>query len=529
VGAALAAAVILAPWLVWLPLVSAPATTVLLGALAIVCSLHGWGCAVAWLSRRDDAGAALVAQWGLAAVIAAGGLLLACGLYNARLLLITGGALHSASIALRGRALADELADACTWRRMRFWLVPGLALGAFSLIAVLAAAGASEARMFDDQSNVLGQLARLASTGGLADPIGFPRDTQLGGHLTLGALVTPFGDPSLVRLVDRGVGFALVVWLAWSRLRPRDGGSALWCTLLVLVAASFRVAGADLLPFWLSAGLLLAMYTTAESAADSARGLIPTGLLAGAACSLRLELVPAVVALLVLAWLRQRRHGRVTAGHVLALLATPVAVVGVYLLARHGAWTHVGAGAHAVVSPRPWVLMLRFTSQLVWPAAAAALVIVATRAAVTPTRTAMVVALLSCVLVVEAQRERGSRAWAWRVYDTMFDVQYVRDFAPVPDPYANALTGVPAGARVAVWVAHPEQLEYRGHVVFDLRTPRVVRLADPKKPERLASAVRATGARWLLVDAAEETRFAALAGTRSHPAGLPGVVLVDLR
>src|SRR5690606_37673075 len=74
VGAALAALAIVAPWLVWLPALQAPAPTVFAGALAIGCALHGWGRLVARLAGRDDVEPALALQWGVAAVLAIAGI-----------------------------------------------------------------------------------------------------------------------------------------------------------------------------------------------------------------------------------------------------------------------------------------------------------------------------------------------------------------------------------------------------------------------------------------------------------------------
>jgi hypothetical protein len=45
-----------------------------------------------------------------------------------------------------------------------------------------------------------------------------------------------------------------------------------------------------------------------------------------------------------------------------------------------------------------------------------------------------------------------------------------------------------------VWVADPERLDYRGHEIIDLRTPRAARLP------RLDGLVEVSRARWLLVD-----------------------------
>jgi hypothetical protein len=159
--------------------------------------------------------------------------------------------------------------------------------------------------------------------------------------------------------------------------------------------------------------------------------------------------------------------------------------------------------------------------QILWPVALAggvALVAVLARQH-TPSRTVLVVAMLGCILVYEAQTTAGRRAWAWRTYDLMFDVQAARHVAPQAAPYRQLLARVPRGQRVAVWVTQPELLDYARHAIIDLRTPRA---AKSGKLDRLLAATRAD---WLVVEGHGDPRLEKLLATRAPVASTRGIHL----
>jgi hypothetical protein len=575
VGAALVSFAIVAPWLVWLPLVTAPATVILLGAVAIVCALHGWGRIVARLSARSDVDAALAMQWGVAAILAVSGIMIALQIYDARLLLVVGCGAHTADVAVRFPAVREHVAGWLSWGRVRYWIFPIGLLALVGVIGILGAAGQVTNRAFDDESNVIAQVQRLAATGGLTDAIGFPRTSQLGGHVSLGALATTFGDARLARILDRGIGLVMFLLLACSRARPRDAESAIWPSLVVVLAASFRLATPDLLPLWIPAGLVLALHATLGSTRPAARSLIPVGLLAGALCAVRLELVPFALAALVVAWWAARTPAPRDWRRPAALLGGTLIVVLGYWFARSNAWSHVAGSAPALLAVKAWSLPLRLVlfvaiaaatvplailvtrelddpavrsfaimaciaiagvtsrrggvppqaKQLLWAVAMAGIVVagaaLSSRQALT--RAAMIVALLACILVVDARSEPGRRAWAWRAYDQMFDVQYARHIAAQGGGYGALVARVPAGERLAVWVARPELLDYSRNEIVDLRSPRVARVT------RLDKVLAATRARWLLVEVDSDTRPAAIVAAAHPVASMAGVQLVQLR
>lgn len=491
------------------------------------------------------------------------------------MMILVGTVMHSADLAVRVGELREMLSPQLRWIRVRYWLVPLALLAVVAVVNILGAAGSVTNRPFDDETHVVAQVERLASTGALADPIGYPRTTQLGGHVTLGALFSPFGDARLVRVIDRGVGLALFLLLACSRLRAREAESAIWCSLLVVLAAAFKTATNDLLPLWLPAGLILAMHVTLMTSTATGRALLPLGLLAGGLCALRVELAPVAIGFLVAAWWPARdwrRAALLVGGMTLTALG--------YVIARQLAWASVDATAVLALAGNTWPLLLRLglfvaiagaafplialasrehaarglddrplrwfafsaglgvagvvsrfagtpplSVQLLWPIAIAGFAVLAITLCgqLTLRYTGLVLAVLACVLVFEAQDASGRRAWAWRYYDLMFDVQHARDLAPAYAHYGELLAGVPAGERVALWVVRPELVDPRDHVIFDLRTPRAAKVG------KLDALLRASRARWLLVESAGEPGVARLVEKGVVVLSRDGVQLVELR
>ncbi len=571
-GASLVAFAIIAPWLVWIPVVSAPATVVVTGAVAILGALHGWGRLVARAAGREDVDAALALQWGIAAVLGVAGILLALRIYDPRFLLIAGAVAHSADLALRFTTAREAIGPLLAWRRVRFWIFPAVLLVAFALVNILGAAGQVTARPFDDETNVIAQIHRVATTGALADDIGYARTNQLGGHVTLGALAQAFGDAHLGRMVDRGIGLALFLVLLCSRLRPRDAGSAIWSSLLVVVAASFTVKTADLLPLWIPAGLLLGLHLTVATSTMTPRAMLPIGLLAGALWVVRTEHAPIGIALVVLTWWTGRQRAQQDLRRAAVVVGGLAGVVVAYYLAR--AMGDSAADTHALLTRRALPLVARLalfvvvlgalaplllfavrevdqgpvrwfalaatagvagiasrlvgtapaSLQLLWPIALAgvAVLAIALAAEATLRRAALVLGALACILVHEAQTAPRRSAWSWRNYALLFDVQAARHPLPHARPYDDLLARVPAGERVAVWVSRPEQLDYTRHDIIDLRTPLAAR---SKKLEKLLTASRA---RWLLLDPENRSSFAKVLAQSRVVANTQGVRLLAL-
>ncbi len=562
-GAALVAAIAL-PWLVWLPFVRATAAIDLLGAIAVAGAWHGWGRLVARISRRDP-GAVLAIAWGLAATVVLAGVMIALHTYDARLLVIGGTVAHSADLALRFGEKREPPPLS------RFWLVPVAIVAVAAVVAVLASAGQVAARPFDDDGHVIAQIQRLVDTGTLGDAIGYPRVSQLGGHVALAGLATAFGDARCARLIDGGLGLALLLALACARVRPRNAGGATWACLLA-VGACALAAPNELVPVWLPAVLVVACEASLGPA--KRRGLLPVVLLAAALGALRFEFAVVAAALVAAAWWLDRRGRREDAIRAAILGGGVIAALAPYLLSRALAWRETGAAARAIVDPArgaavhlalfallamvgalfallvtreiaarrvravalalalgaAWVAAFGerpYASHLYWPLAIAAVTVLVIAAA--PRRElpviGIVLSLLTVVFVHDAQAASGRlTSWSWRAYDLLFDVEYARHAAPEGGDYEHVLERVPREDAIAVWVARPELLDYARHRVVDVRTPRAARDRD-----RVAPLVDAVQARWLLVEDDMPATLDALAKQHRTVVDSGGIRLVELR
>lgn len=508
----------LLPWVSLLPVHGALGFA--LAMLAVVASLHGWGLLVKRLANIEDAPAALVVHWGLAAVLALTGLAMmlhVLGHTTQMVLVIAGLALHTALTLLARKPLALP-PDA------RYWLLPAIALVCVAAFHVLGSAGDVTSSPFDDDGSLPAQLQRLAQTGTLGDPIGFARDAQLGGHVAISALATALGGAQWFRAVD-ALGFALLLWLALAQLRPRTQAASLWAMLLVFVAASYPSVAADATPRWLATSLLLALFVTFERYAspEDDRLLWPLGLLAAAASVLRSELIPVAAAIIGAAGLLAigRSGGR---RRLVALLAVPLAAMLPFLVARIAARSSVPSAAitalvrdHGVLvpllifigllvvaiwgalvtssGPRRWIAIAAlagiagivsqltgarpYATQLLWPIVVSAGLAIGLGALRTETidlrGAALVLSLLAAALIYDGRDIPGRVRWSRRYTELASGIEYLRHAYPAPaptDPYGSLLAQVPADATVAVWVARPELLRYATHRFLDLRGPR---------------------------------------------------------
>ena len=547
---------IVAPWLSLLP-VTSPVIAIALAVLTLVGAFHGVGLLVARLARRDDLPAALLVHWGLAAMLGIAGALMMVRAYGSTaqtILVVAGAALHSGLLILDRDRRRELISAALRARETRFWIVPGLLLVAVAALHVLGAAGDLGARPFDDDGHHLAQLQRLLDTGTLADPIGFARSSQLGGQVVAGAFARVLGDVQLVRVIDGGLGFGLLVWLALTRLRPRDATTGVWAVLLIFVAASYPFVAIDPSPRWLATTLILAVYVTVREL-DTSRGVWPLGLVAGALATLRMELVPVAVAVVIGAAVVHRTG--LGLRRIAVLVVVPLAVVLPYVIVWLSAKGSIEATAYAVVAPsRPLVVPLvafvaivgvgaglarlvrdpaarwitiatlagcagiasqlagprPYAATFLWPilvGGGLALGVEALRAraasSARPPALALVISLLACVLIYDGRDVPGRVRWVRRYAELVANIEYLRH-APLeraPDRYASLLAQVPAGATVAVWVTRPETLDYARHRFVDLRVPRIARLRqhrwDPRG-SRLASLLAGIHADYLLVE-----------------------------
>lgn len=461
------AALIVLPWLSVAPIANG-ALAVILFALTVAASFHGWGLA---LARSRAAEPWLAIQWGVAAVIALGGFAMWLGHYTAlaeTVVLYAGVTLHSAALAPRFRVRVPLRGP---------WLLSALLLGAVGVLAILGAAGELAPRPFDADGNLVGQLRGLGDTGALGDAFGYPRAVELGGHAVLAALSNVAGDPRLFPLIDR-LAYVLALALVLVRIRPQDGATGAWAALLV-VAASALALGSDDGATWIAVGLALALFTRDRDA-------YATGAVAGALIALRLAFAP--VALAGVAWSRAGWRG----------LAGMVAVAAPYLLSRGSA-------------PFAWARM--FTGYLPLALALAAALIAAIALAHRTDDLRALAVLFLCVAIYDGRETAGRNSWYRRTVAQIDAARYLAhaDLGPRSDLDAILAT-VPDGERVAVWLPEPERLDHRRHEIIDLRTPQLARRREHRwdgRPSPLRQLIDQAHARYLLAaidDAAAQRR-----------------------
>lgn len=540
VATAATALLIVAPWLVWTPLAGG-AVAILLGAIAILAACHGCGRMVARIAAVDTVDTALAIQWGIAAIIAIGGWLIAFDAYDARLLVIAGTALHTTDTAVRFTTWRDAVDERLRIDAMRWWWLPATLVSVLGIILVLAGAGAIDDRMFDEETSITAQLARLRDTGGLADAVGFPRISQLGGRLAIEGLVTAFADVRSVRLIE-SLGLLLVLVLACGRIGLRDAAGVVWSSLLVVAGSAFALAWPDLLPLWVPVGLLVATSLSLDDARTDVRGLVPVALTASALATVRFEMAAIGLAFVLGAWWLGRRDAR-RAG--IAILIVLLAVGG-YVVARTLAWSDVDMFARTVIEPRRGSIAVRivlsivvgaaviplvclalprwhgysigagiggiagklgaeriYGARMLWVLAISALVLLVVHVARRRVldRRAFAIIVVLALFAWEGRAAPGRIGWSWRYYELMFDVEYARHAAMPGGEYNDMLRMVPRGDRVAVWLTRPERIDYAIHDIVDLRTPRFARLRVAGAPDqRMARVIKATRARWLLVE-----------------------------
>lgn len=518
IASALVALAIALPWMTLLPLHGAAAA--LAHAITLVAAYHGAGLTVARVAGQRLAPPLLVVTWGIAALIGLSGLAMVChaGTLALHAVLVFGfAAVHTGSLGLAFSAHVARVGERLAGPRL--WLWPAALLAALGVLAVLGAAGDTPVQPFDDEGHVLAQLRRLLDTGMLGDPIGYPRRAQLGAQIALAAVASGAGD-GFARIVEP-LAQVLALGLAVTRIRARDPGAALWAMLLVAAGFGLALAPSDPLPCWTAVVLIVALSTMLSEAEPAP---LPLAITAGALLAVRYELAPIALVALVAAWWRRRADHRATS----ILIGAAFAVAFPFLVARMIAWRSVSPLAHAALAPPaqaslvlrlllaaalavPATAMLRlalphsrgvrlagsataialaalvarvtgagaYSLRMAWPIALAFVItlvveLVRSRAAGTG---ALIVGLVLCLVISEGRDAPGRLRWSRRLASAAENLEVLqRPPAEPADAYGALLAGVPAGARVAVWVSEPERLDYARLRILDLRTPAGARL-----------------------------------------------------
>lgn len=531
----------LIPW-------SSGAVAVLTACATLTAAFHGMGVLVARISgRRVEA--LLAVQWGLAAMVAVGGLgLLLHVAHIARWgWILAGLAVHTLAILAGWRERTSALAAWLASRESHWALLAVAAFGALALLYILGAAGDISARPFDDDGHHLAQIKRLLDTGRLADPIGFARDSQLGGQLLLELLGTLAHGLELSRWLDNGLCGVLAIALALTRIRPRDASSVVWSLLVIAAIPALAFLIADPSAWWTATGLLLALHFTLEDHATH-DSTFPIVLVAGALATLRSELLPVTAVALFAAWWIRRTSWRTDLIRIALVLATPALVILPYLIERMVAWSAapmgmlaLGRGATivqlglfvaifvaaaavlAVLLDREqrWPALITaaglagilsqlfgdrpYATHFVWPLAVALGLSVIVRLAKSSELRilSLVVSAVVCLAIYQGRDAAGRLRWSRRVSNLVYNIEYLGHAAPTGAAYDKLVTRIPAGATVAVHVGRPELLDYARNRIFDLRTPRTAKLRSHgwvSGASRVQRLVEAIGAEWLLVD-----------------------------
>jgi hypothetical protein len=547
----LAIAAIIAPWLALTPLASTGASSVALYAITLVAAFHGLGLGIATLAKRGDAGTFLIIQWGVACAIAIGGIAIAAGAYTARVqwfVVFYGAAVHSGALAWRFDTTRERIAHELRWERSRLWLVLAAMIGVMAVLHVVGSAGDVGARPFDDDGNVLAQIKRLLDTGGLADRVGYPRTSQLGGSVALDSLAAIAGDVRFARMLD-GLELVLFLGLVCARVRARDATSGLWAAIIVVATAALGLTDPGPAPVWTIAALGLALFSTIADADDRQSTAIPGALIAGVLVALRLEMAPLAVVGFLAAWWAGGGYGRTLFGlaAVGAIGFVPLAIArhqAIGEVASHGSmWSHVPLFAAVLIVASP-ILLLPFGDDrrhaqraVAWGTGASIAgvasglvgergyavhflwaigVVYVAKLVIELSRrdrgtafggASLVMALVAVVLIYDGRETAGRARWSHRYSELVYGIDYLHDIGdtlPIADPYERVLATAPPGSTVAVWVSAPEQLDYRTHRIIDLRVPRIAPLRqhsfEPHDPSKLAQLVTATHADYLLVE-----------------------------
>lgn len=520
---ALVALAALAPAAVWLAPPASPLIATLVVALAVAAALHGLGRAVGALIGDDDAPPALAVAWGLAAYLALGGWLAAAGVFDdlaQRVVLVAGTAVGAAWTTAHVPATFPRP------RARLALLAPALAIAVVA-IHLVGAAGWWQASFSDGESHLLGPVARLAATGALDDPFAVPRTSGLGGNVILHSLGGALGDWRMLHAIDRGLGLALVVALAFRAARPGPSRVLALFALVALASGVAEFTSADLAPRWTLVALVFALHQTlARRPSSDAVDAVPALLVAGALGTLRHGGVGALLAVAIVSIADTERGQRRRALAIVAAVAA--VVVGGYLVAawsalagepaapdvvailRRGAplrlalWTCAALAAHVVAtvavrahgdraltrtiaavaamvalagplgpSGSAWLTWQPLGIALLLLAIAPLLAAAADRATASPPAAVAVVGLTLAIATLRFPTGRPALSWEDRLVRQLDGARALAHRGADDAEraaYDDALRPLPRGARVGLWVDRPDLVDYRGRSIVDLRS-----------------------------------------------------------
>jgi hypothetical protein len=250
--------------------------------LIVLAAFAGWGCAAARVARipAEDRDWALSVTWGMAVVIAIGGVLALFGLANRAALI---------AIAIAGCGFA--VTSLCLWSRPRNLDWGAAAVLAVTMIVFYAPSVASRnLEPYDDYLAYFPMVHRLLDTGSMIDPFSFRRLSTYGGQSLLDALAITVGSEKNMNVLDAGIAMVALGGLIYSSLRlalrPAVATACTIAALLVPIVRHNTMSQATGVLLW------LALYRTFRL-----KSPVLAGLLLAALCTLRSNYIGAAAIL----------------------------------------------------------------------------------------------------------------------------------------------------------------------------------------------------------------------------------------
>ena len=212
--------------------------------LVITLTFVGWGVAAARVTgvAEEDRDWALCASWGMAVVIALGGVLALFNLANRPALV---------SIGIVGCGMA------AVWFRPRRWEWGGaFILGLVLLVWYAPAVASRAAEPYDDYLAYFTFARRFLDAGTLIEPFSLRRLLSYGGQSLLHALTISVGSEKGMNMLDSGIAMLLLGGLIFSSLRgftkPLWAVLGTMAVLLVPVARNNTMSQVTGLVLWIA-------------------------------------------------------------------------------------------------------------------------------------------------------------------------------------------------------------------------------------------------------------------------------------
>jgi hypothetical protein len=256
--------------------------------LIVLAAFAGWGCAAAKMARvpAEDRDWALSVTWGMAVVIAIGGVLALFGFAN-----------RTALIAIAVAGCGFALLSLRSWPRPRHLDWGAAVILAVTLIVFYAPSVASRnLEPYDDYLAYFPLVHRFLDTGTLIDPFSFRRLSTYGGQSLLDALAIAVGSEKNMNVLDAGIAMVALGGLVYSSLRlalrPIVATACTLAALLVPIVRHNTMSQATGVLLW------LALYRTFRL-----KSPLLAGLLLAAVCTLRSNYIGAAAILALAALL----------------------------------------------------------------------------------------------------------------------------------------------------------------------------------------------------------------------------------